>query len=91
MNRKVEDFERLEACETDCTEIFLKKGWVNYRPNPTIHAPLSYAKAPIAYNLLRKMKEVLDPNMIMHPGRLAWIKGVDDPLDIPQYILGFRK
>ncbi len=89
--RKVEDYERLEACETDVTKEFLKRGWVNYRPNPTIHAPLTYAKAPVAYQLLLKIKKVIDPNMIMHPGRLAWVKGVEDPLEIPQYILGFGK
>ncbi|MFX1295026.1 MAG: FAD-binding oxidoreductase [Promethearchaeota archaeon] len=90
-SRKVTDFERLEACETDCTKIFLKKGWMNYRPNPTIHAPLTYAAAPIAYKMLRKIKKIIDPNMIMHPGRLAFIKGIKDPLEIPQFILGFKK
>ncbi|MHC1592008.1 MAG: FAD-binding oxidoreductase [Candidatus Helarchaeales archaeon] len=90
-SRKVEDFERIEACEKDCTEIFLKKGWVNYRPNPTIHAPMSYSKAPTAYKLLKACKQILDPNMIMHPGRLAFIAGVENPLDIPQYIVGYKK
>ncbi|HUY00470.1 MAG TPA: FAD-binding oxidoreductase [Candidatus Deferrimicrobium sp.] len=90
-SRNIDDFERLEACETDCTKLFLERGWVNYRPDPTIHAPLTYAKAPTEYKILRKIKELIDPAMIMHPGRLAWIKGVEDPLEIPQYILGFRK
>jgi hypothetical protein len=64
---------------------------VNYRPDPTIHAPLTYAAAPVVYKILRKIKEIIDPNMIMHPGRLAWIKGVDDPLAIPNFIVGYKK
>ncbi len=90
-SRKIEEFEKIEACETDCTKIFLKRGWVNYRPDPTIHAPLTYAAAPVVYKILRKIKEIIDPNMIMHPGRLAWIKGVDDPLAIPNFIVGYKK
>ncbi|NHI92912.1 MAG: FAD-binding oxidoreductase [Candidatus Lokiarchaeota archaeon] len=90
-SRKVEDFKRIEACEEDCTKLFLERGWVNYRPNPTIHAPLSYAKAPIAYKMLKACKKVLDPNMIMHPGRLAFIAGVENPLEIPNYIVGYKE
>ncbi len=89
--RKVEDFERLEACENEFTDWALKRGFVNYRPNPTIHAPKTYAKAPTEFKLLRSIKKVIDPNMIMHPGRLAFLAGVEKPEDIPQHIIGYKK
>jgi FAD/FMN-containing dehydrogenase len=90
-SRKAEDYERIERCELECTQLFLKRGWINYRPNPSIHSPLMYQRAPIAFKYLRKIKQIFDPNMIMHPGRLALIKGIENPLETPQYIVGFRK
>lgn len=90
-SRKVEDFERVEACESEFSDWALSRGFVNYRPDPIIHAPRTYAKAPTEFKLLREIKKIIDPNMIMHPGRLAFLAGVENPLDIPQYIIGYKK
>ncbi len=67
---KPDDFVRVQDMNRETTEYCLKKGWINYRPDPYIHAPLTYAKAGTYLKYLRKVKEMFDPNYIMHPGRL---------------------
>ncbi|TFF86263.1 MAG: FAD-binding oxidoreductase [Promethearchaeota archaeon] len=71
-SRDYDDYKKLEDCEREVTKVFLDKGWINYRPNPSIHAPMTYERADMAFRMLKKMKEVIDPNYIMHPGRLAF-------------------
>ncbi|MHA1723145.1 MAG: FAD-binding oxidoreductase [Candidatus Baldrarchaeia archaeon] len=66
-----QEFERVERLDTEMTEIYLDMGGIPYRPNAMVHAPLVMSKAAGYYNLLKKIKKVLDPNGIMHPGRLA--------------------
>lgn len=66
-----EDVQRVQEVNRVTTEIFLDKGWLNYRPDPYVHAPLSFARAKAYYDLLVRLRKVVDPNMIMHPGRLA--------------------
>ena len=67
---KPEDFERVQEMNRETTELCLKRGWLNYRPDPYIHAPMTYKNAGTYYKYLRKMKEMFDPNFILHPGRL---------------------
>ncbi|MCP4764624.1 MAG: FAD-binding oxidoreductase [archaeon] len=67
---KPEDFERVQEMNRESTEMCLKRGWINYRPDPYIHAPLTYNKAGTYLKYLRKMKEMFDPTYILHPGRL---------------------
>jgi FAD/FMN-containing dehydrogenase len=66
-----EDFEKVQEVNRETTEMFLPKGWVNYRPDPFIHAPKTYFMAGTYYKYLKKVKEMFDPNYIMHPGRLC--------------------
>jgi len=66
-----EDVRRVQEVNRVTTEIFLDKGWLNYRPDPYVHAPLTFARAKAYYDLLRRFREVIDPNFIMHPGRLS--------------------
>ncbi len=66
-----EDFERVQELNRETTEYGLEQGWLNYRPDPYIHAPLTYSKAGMYWKYLRAFKKLVDPNMIMHPGRLA--------------------
>ncbi len=68
---KDSDFEKVQDLNRDTTEIGLKKGWLNYRPDPFIHAPLTYMNAAMYWKYLRAFKQLVDPNFIMHPGRLA--------------------
>lgn len=68
---KPEDFERVQEMNRETTEYCLKRGWLNYRPDPFIHAPLTYSKAGTYWKYLHKVKEMFDPNYIMHPGRLG--------------------
>ncbi len=68
---KEEDFEKVQDLNRDTTEYGLKQGWLNYRPDPFIHAPLTYSQAAMYWKYLRIFKKIVDPNMIMHPGRLA--------------------
>lgn len=63
--RAVYDVDRIT------TEEFIKHGWLNYRPSAEIHAPITYSKLPTYMKYLRKVKEMFDPNYIMHPGRLG--------------------
>ena len=67
---KPEDFVRVQDMNRETTEYCLKKGWINYRPDPNIHAPMTYSKAGTYLKYLRKVKEMFDPNYILHPGRL---------------------
>lgn len=67
---KPEQFEAVQDCNRDTTEYGLKRGWVNYRPDPYIHAPMTYSMAGTYLKYLRLIKEMFDPNYIMHPGRL---------------------
>ena len=68
---KQSDLEKVQDMNRETTEYALKQGWLNYRPDPYIHAPLTYSKAGMYWKYLRMMKKMFDPNMIMHPGRLA--------------------
>ncbi|MBD3186912.1 FAD-binding protein [Candidatus Bathyarchaeota archaeon] len=68
---KPEDFERVQEVNRETTEIMLPKGWVNYRPDPYIHAPKTYSMAGTYYKYLKLVKEMFDPDYIMHPGRLC--------------------
>jgi len=66
-----EDFKAVDALDSEMTEKFLEMGGIPYRPSASIHAPMAMSKSVGYYNLLRKIKKTLDPNGIMHPGRLA--------------------
>jgi FAD/FMN-containing dehydrogenase len=46
-------------------------GGIPYRPNVKVHAPMVMAKSKGYYQLLKEIKQALDPNGIMHPGRLT--------------------
>jgi len=63
--KKVQDFNR------DTTDVFLSKGWLNYRPDPKIHSRKTFSMASDYFDLLKRIKSVLDPDGIMHPGRLT--------------------
>jgi hypothetical protein len=65
-----DDFIRVQDLNRETTEYCLKKGWINYRPDAYIHAPMTYSLAGTYLKYLRKVKEMFDPNYIMHPGRL---------------------
>ncbi|MFO7795878.1 MAG: FAD-binding oxidoreductase [Promethearchaeati archaeon] len=65
------DFEKVQDLNRETTEYGLEQGWLNYRPDPYIHAPLMYSRAGMYWKYLRAFKKLVDPNMIMHPGRLA--------------------
>lgn len=67
---KPDDFQRVQDMNRESTEMCLKRGWINYRPDPYIHAPMTYSKAGIYLKYLRKVKEMYDPHYILHPGRL---------------------
>jgi FAD/FMN-containing dehydrogenase len=67
---KPEDFQRVQDMNRETTEYCLSRGWINYRPDPYIHAPETYSRAGIYLKYLRKVKEMFDPNYILHPGRL---------------------
>ena len=68
---KPSDLEKVQEMNRETTEYALKQGWLNYRPDPYIHAPLTYSQAGMYWKYLRTLKKIFDPNMIMHPGRLA--------------------
>jgi len=67
---KPEDFQRVQDMNRESTEYCLSRGWINYRPDPYIHAPEMYSRAGTYLKYLRLVKEMFDPNYIMHPGRL---------------------
>jgi len=60
--------------DAEMTERFLEMGGIPYRPNADVHAPKAMSKSVGYYDLLKKIKRTLDPNNIMHPGRLALTK-----------------
>lgn len=68
---KPESVDEVQKLNRETTEIFLEKGWVEYRPDPYVHAPLMYGKAETYHRILKKIRAIWDPNYIMHPGRLA--------------------
>jgi FAD/FMN-containing dehydrogenase len=67
---KQSDLEKVQEMNRDTTEYALKQGWLNYRPDPYIHIQ-AYYQAGMYWKYLRAFKKLVDPNMIMHPGRLA--------------------
>ena len=67
---KPDELENVRDFNAETTDIFLFEGWLNYRPDPTTHSPKTFAKAKEYFDLLKKIKSVLDPDGIMHPGRL---------------------
>ncbi|MBD3352345.1 MAG: FAD-binding protein [Candidatus Lokiarchaeota archaeon] len=67
---KPEDFVRVQDMNRETFELCLDRGWINYRPDPFIHAPMTYSMAGTYLKYLRKVKEMFDPNYILHPGRL---------------------
>lgn len=67
---KQEDFEKVQEINRITTEYSIKRGWLNYRPDPYIHAPMMYSQAGTYLKYLREVKKMFDPNFIMHPGRL---------------------
>jgi len=72
---KPEDLEKVQDFNRETTGIFLDKGWLNYRPDPYIHAPQMYSRAKAYFEILKKIKKLMDPNGIMHPGRLGLLTG----------------
>jgi hypothetical protein len=64
-------YEKIREFNLETTRSFLKKGWLNYRPDPFVHAPETFSRIPDYYKMLVKFRKVLDPNLILHPGRLA--------------------
>jgi len=69
--KEPEEFKTVEELDRKMTEEFLGMGGIPYRPNLKIHAPMAMAKAEGYFDLLKKVKRALDPNGIMHPGRLG--------------------
>lgn len=74
-------YDRIREFNLETTKSFLKQGWINYRPDPFVHAPETFRKSKQYYKMLVKFRKVLDPNLIMHPGRLAipWASVTDLP------------
>jgi len=66
-----EEFKSVEELDREMTEQFLGMGGIPYRPNLRVHAPMAMAKSVGYYDLLKKIKRAVDPNGIMHPGRLG--------------------
>jgi FAD/FMN-containing dehydrogenase len=66
-----EEYKTVEELDREMTEQFLSMGGIPYRPNLKVHAPMAMAKSVGYYDLLRKIKRAIDPNGIMHPGRLG--------------------
>jgi hypothetical protein len=64
-------FDKIREFNLETTKSFLKQGWINYRPDPFVHAPETFTRAKEYYKMLVKFRKVLDPNFILHPGRLA--------------------
>jgi FAD/FMN-containing dehydrogenase len=64
-------YDKIRQFNLETTKSFLKQGWINYRPDPFVHAPETFSKSKEYYKMLVKFRKVLDPNMILHPGRLA--------------------
>jgi len=66
-----EEYKTLEALDKEMSEQFLNMGGIPYRPSYAVHAPMAMSQSLGYYDLLKKIKRTLDPNGIMHPGRLA--------------------
>jgi FAD/FMN-containing dehydrogenase len=66
-----EEFDTVNTLDAEMTDRFLKMGGIPYRPNADIHAPRIMKQSIGYYDFLKKLKQTLDPNGIMHPGRLA--------------------
>jgi FAD/FMN-containing dehydrogenase len=66
-----DECKTVEALDQEMTEQFLNMGGIPYRPNLKVHAPMAMAKSLGYYDLLKRIKRVVDPNGIMHPGRLG--------------------
>jgi hypothetical protein len=64
-------YDKIREFNLETTRSFLKQGWLNYRPDPFVHAPETFSMAKEYYRMLLKFRKVLDPNLILHPGRLA--------------------
>lgn len=68
--KQEQEFKTVEALDREMTEHFLEMGGIPYRPNLRVHAPLAMTKSIGYFDLLKKVKRAVDPNGIMHPGRL---------------------
>ena len=66
-----EELKTVEALDQEMTEQFLGMGGIPYRPNVAVHAPMAMSKSVGYYDLLKGIKRAVDPNGIMHPGRLG--------------------
>ena len=66
-----EELKAVETLDREMTEKFLEMGGIPYRPNASVHAPMVMSKSIGYYSLLKRLKQAVDPNGIMHPGRLA--------------------
>ena len=64
--------ENVRELDRVTSEYCYDRGWLNYRPNPKIHSPLMWERAPTYFKYLKAMKNLLDPNGILHPGRLGF-------------------
>jgi len=69
-----EEFETVETLDKEMTEQFLNMGGIPYRPNLKVHAPMVMSKSLGYYDLLKRIKRAVDPNGIMHPGRLGLLE-----------------
>jgi len=74
-----EELKSVEDLDRKMTEQFLGMGGIPYRPNLKVHAPLVMAMSIGYYDLLKKVKRAVDPNGIMHPGRLE-LRTVEEEL-----------
>ncbi|MGQ9565116.1 MAG: FAD-binding oxidoreductase [Candidatus Bathyarchaeales archaeon] len=66
-----EEFDAVNTLDAEMTDKFLEMGGIPYRPNAAIHAPKTMKQTVGYFELLQRLKKTLDPNGIMHPGRLA--------------------
>ena len=64
--------EKVRELDRVTSEYCYNQGWLNYRPNPKIHSPLMWKRAPTYFKYLKAMKNLLDPIGILHPGRLGF-------------------
>jgi len=69
--KQPEELKTVEELDQKMTEEFLNMGGIPYRPNLKVHAPMTMAKSIGYYDLLKRIKQAVDPNGIMHPGRLG--------------------
>jgi len=73
-----DEFKSVEELDREMTGQFLEMGGIPYRPNLRVHAPLAMAKSIGYYDLLKKIKRAVDPNGIMHPGRLELLRAEEE-------------